>query len=747
MPYGNVEGWGGVDPWGGNLDRTIAEAQAQIGAMESAYGGGGGMITDPNDPRAQYNPGDVFAAGFNANNSFNDWAANGGVGGGFLNSVLFDQTPITAQVPDLLTDLSKVTPDLFAQGLLGPSMSFSPSIGMAAAPAMSLPSLSPAVSDLVDEVDRSTSKVNEKDARTVAGIAMAENRGMGGLGMQSVMNAGMNRAATDWGGLGTSLPGQMTAPGQFAAPYSGPIDPNTLDMARQALAGTLPDLTDGARSFRADRPSANDAAHRSLEALGSQSLYGHVFSDYAPPAPTPPERPAEFGRNFADLYSGSTQDPMIGGPGGSIVNGLLADAPPTVDVASAPTPAAAASWYDGFAPAMESAMGAVRGMGNSIAGAFAAGLGPRNSIYDRVQEYTEPSGIRSPREYTDRLPSFEQPGPTPDQRMAAARAGLAARMEQRTRDVVAGGYSFPYGEQRPSLQAFMDSPAMTAWNQPSTAFAQAPAPAPSPAQQSWGGSFLSGLGPSGAMAATPAPGPYGFSGLSPATGKGMQEVLSNWGGQYASTPPTPAATDFVAMGPTSLPAPVDVPTLAQPASYTPTSVPTPPERPTDIAPAAAAPRSASSSVPTPPERPTDIAPAAAAPRSASSSVPMPPERPADLVAPQAPSTGITMGDVAKYGLPVVGGLAGGPAGALAGMALYQGGSWLAGKIPDGTFGTPGGEPISDPYAYGPNGDYPAVQQAVYGGAQQGAGAAPAPAPVRTPVRAIHMPARNAWLSV
>lgn len=81
---GDVEGWGGVDPWGGSagLEAAISQAQSDIASM-GGYGGGGdqsGMITDPNDPRAQYNPGDVFAGGFNANNSYNDWAANGGEG-------------------------------------------------------------------------------------------------------------------------------------------------------------------------------------------------------------------------------------------------------------------------------------------------------------------------------------------------------------------------------------------------------------------------------------------------------------------------------------------------------------------------------------------------------------------------------------------------------------------------------------------------------------------------------------------
>ena len=80
---GGEADWGGwdnsgmsVDPWGGNVGQAIADAQSQIGSMEAAYGGGGdqsGMITDPNDPAAQYEPGMVA---FNPEQSYADWSAD-----------------------------------------------------------------------------------------------------------------------------------------------------------------------------------------------------------------------------------------------------------------------------------------------------------------------------------------------------------------------------------------------------------------------------------------------------------------------------------------------------------------------------------------------------------------------------------------------------------------------------------------------------------------------------------------------
>jgi hypothetical protein len=602
------------------------------------------------------------------------------IAGGMLSDMLFDQTPVTSQVPDLLTDLSQIPQDVFGPQPMAPSM--------AVAPSFSMVGLNPQWSDLED-TDFSTANVNERDARTVAGVAMAENRGNGGLGMQTVMNAAQNRAANDWGGFGTGLVGQMTAPGQFAAPYTGAIDPNTMDMARQALAGTLPDLTSGAQSFRADRESANHGVHQALEQQGSQALYGHVFSDYAPSPqmasiPTPPERPAEFGGSYMGLEGTG------GAPAPAADFGLLADTlqGPTFDAPAPSMAAQAPSWFDSYGPMIDSAMGAARGAGSSIASALGGSWGPTNSIYDRVQEYTEPTGITGPKDYTERAPSYrEQPAPTLDQQMAAARSDLAARMEQRGRDVAAGGFSFPYGEQRPSLAAFADSPTALAAAQglQGPTYAQAPAP-----EQSWAGSFLSGVIPSAQAAA---PDPYGFSGLSPATGRGMQEVLTNWSGQYASTPPSMAQS----AAPPAMPAPIDVPSMPEPRGYSPPSTPMPPERPAEFSQAAQ----------------------------------------------PAASSGITMSDVAKYGMPLVGGLVGGPAGALAGAGLYAAGSWLSGL--GGAGSAAGGPPVSNPFGYGSQGDY-SQPQGTGTGSGSGAGAAPAPAPV-APVKkqAIHMPSRGSWL--
>lgn len=150
---------------------------------------------------------------------------------------------------------------------------------------------------------------------------LGEARNQGYTGMQSVANTVMNRANSNWGGLGVAPLDQLTAPNQFqgmnrAGPAyrdTSPAGRNAVDMAREiaglAVSGSLPDVTGGARSFRVD--NSPSAVHDNLERQGSVQIGDHVFSDFARPAPTPVDRPIEYASQPTELPELST----LGVPG------------------------------------------------------------------------------------------------------------------------------------------------------------------------------------------------------------------------------------------------------------------------------------------------------------------------------------------------------------------------------------------------------------------------------------------------
>jgi hypothetical protein len=125
---GEVEGWGGVDPWGGNVADAISQGMADLNAM--GWGGGGdqgGMITDPNDPAAQYEPGMVS---FDPEQSYQEWAATEGQN--------YDAFGNYVGGSDVTGSSSVGGFGMFGSTLGGPLSSGLPSAGMSA-PTASMP--------------------------------------------------------------------------------------------------------------------------------------------------------------------------------------------------------------------------------------------------------------------------------------------------------------------------------------------------------------------------------------------------------------------------------------------------------------------------------------------------------------------------------------------------------------------------------------------------------------------------------
>lgn len=584
----------------------------------------------------------------------------------FAQPIAFGDLEFTALDP--LASIQSFAPASLAQlGLLEDSY---PSIS-SFSPVM--PNLSSPLYDAIEIQDGPPESYNERDARTVAGVAYNENRGNGMLGMQSVMNAGNNRAIADFSGRGYGIAREMTAPGQFAAPYTGRMDPMLMDMAGLAVQGQLPDLVNGYQSFRADRPGAGSSYHDKMEPLGSMAFMGHVFSDQPYElAGLPPERPAEFGPSYA-------------------LGPALMDEQSFANV--------------------------------SVPGLAAPSYEESGKIAGRLRD--------------------ESYQPTEAEVMAAARAELTDRMNQRADDVARSQGTIAYNSYPESYRDFYSNPVMAAYNQPAAAPVDVPAAIetmvaqaqPAAAPQGYGG-FLSSFSPiSAAQAAarpsaradfSPAPlegvpGPYDRS-VTPGASSGFGVSVPGWSADRF-TSPAPATRDIVAAGRGRAPA----------------------EAPAAPAPAAA---------------PSRSAPAPAAPAAA-------PAPEVDYMAGYYvdPLTGKAYGTppaqessawqtAAKYGLPILGGLAGGPIGALAGAGL----GWLAGRVDGSSFGSgAAGSGGADPYGamnYAGGGQGDGVTNAVGWQGQGAANAATAaaatpvaPPPPKTTVRErqIHMPLRNDWL--